>query len=181
MNAKEEVRISKLLSLVLRHRPETLDLQLDESGWISCDALLKALAKRGNVVNFEQLRQLVENSDKQRFALSADGKRIRANQGHSVSVELELPQESPPDRLYHGTVERFLESIHKRGLIRGRRHHVHLSQDRSTARQVAMRRGSPVILVVLAKEMAAEGYAFYRSPNGVWLVDEVPPKFLQSS
>ena len=125
-----------------------------------------------------ELEAIVATSDKQRFALSSDGTRIRANQGHSVEVDLALAPATPPERLYHGTVERALGGIRAHGLVRGARHHVHLSADLATATKVGARRGRPVVLVVRAAEMAAAGYAFFRSDNGVWLVEHVPVEFL---
>jgi putative RNA 2'-phosphotransferase len=173
------VRISKFLSLVLRHEPERIGIVLDESGWTDVEALLAAAAAHGVAITRDDLAQIVASSDKQRFALSPDGARIRANQGHSVDVDLGLAPATPPDRLYHGTVDRFVESIRARGLLKGERHHVHLSADLDTAKRVGGRRGAPVVLVVRAAEMAATGHAFFRSENGVWLVEHVPPAFIE--
>lgn len=174
-----DIKISKLLSLVLRHDPGHLGLTLDEAGWTDVEALLRACAARGVPLSRAALEELVATSDKQRFALSPDGRRIRANQGHSVTVDLGLRPEAPPPRLYHGTVERFLDSIRAEGLRKGARHHVHLSADLDTARRVGGRRGSPLVLVVRAGEMAAAGHAFFRSDNGVWLTEHVPPAYLE--
>ncbi len=174
-----EVKISKFLSLVLRHRPESIGIALDAAGWVEVEVLLAALARHGRSLNRAQLAEVVASSDKQRFALSADGMRIRANQGHSVQVELGLEPQPPPARLYHGTVAAALASIRKQGLEKQARHHVHLSADRQTAMKVGGRRGAPVILVVRAAEMAAAGYVFYCSANGVWLTDAVPPAYLE--
>lgn len=170
---------SKFLSLVLRHDPARIGITLDSAGWTDVAALLAALAAHGTALTREELASIVATSDKQRFALSPDGERIRANQGHSVEVELELAPATPPATLYHGTVDRFLASIHDKGLIKGARHHVHLSADLETAQKVGGRRGRPVILVVRAADMVASGYSFYVSQNGVWLTDHVPPTFIR--
>jgi putative RNA 2'-phosphotransferase len=172
------VRPSKFLSFVLRHKPEAIGIALDEAGWTDVDALLAAAAAHGTRITREELDDIVAFSDKQRFALSPDGKRIRANQGHSVEVDLQLAPATPPERLYHGTVAEFLDSIRAQGLVKGARHHVHLSADEDTAKRVGGRRGKPIVLVVRAGEMAAAGHVFYRSDNGVWLVEHVPPEFL---
>jgi putative RNA 2'-phosphotransferase len=182
VDPKRAVRVSKLLSFGLRHRPDELGLQLDAAGWSGVDQVLESLAAHGERVSVEdlrELRQLVATSDKQRFALSEDGRRIRANQGHSIAVELDLPPREPPPRLYHGTVDRFLDRIRAEGLLRGSRTHVHLSSDEGTARVVASRRrGLPVILSVRAGEMHADGFPFYLSDNGVWLTGHVPSRYL---
>lgn len=171
------VRTSKFLSLVLRHEPEKIGLELDAQGWVSIDELLAKAA--GHLpLTAELLHEVVRTSDKQRFAISEDGTRIRANQGHSVPVELGLAAQVPPEQLYHGTATRFLDSIRRQGLLRGERHHVHLSADTDTAVKVGVRHGQPVVLVVQAGDMHQAGHAFFRSDNGVWLVEHVPPSFL---
>ncbi len=175
-----QTHTSKFLSLILRHEPARFGVALDGSGWASVESILAVLASNGHAIGRTGLESIVRASDKQRFALSDDGTKIRANQGHSVDVELGLAQLAPPDVLYHGTVERFLASIRACGLIKGRRHHVHLSADIDTARTVAGRRGAPVVLVVRAAAMAEAGYAFFRSANGVWLTEQVPPAFLDT-
>lgn len=174
-----EVKVSKFLSLVLRHQPEAIGIALDPAGWVEVDVLLAALARQGRALDRAQLAEVVASSDKQRFALSEDGMRIRANQGHSVEVELGLTPQAPPARLYHGTVGAALASIRQLGLEKRARHHVHLSADRQTAMKVGGRRGVPVLLVVRAAEMAAAGHVFYCSANGVWLTDAVPPEYLE--
>lgn len=173
------VRTSKFLSLVLRHQPQTIGIVLDDAGWTDVDALLRALAAHGHPLTRAELAELVASSDKQRYALSADGVRIRANQGHSVDVELDLPRVAPPARLYHGTVAEFVGSIRDKGLIKGARHHVHMSADLETATKVGGRRGKPVILTIRAEAMADAGHVFLRSANGVWLTDHVPPEFIE--
>lgn len=175
MNNKD---ISKFLSLVLRHEPGKIGIALDEQGWTDCRELIEAAGRRGKKFSYETLLEVVRTNDKQRFALSEDGKRIRANQGHSVSVDLALVPGDPPEFLYHGTVAKFLDAIRAEGLRKGERHHVHLSPDLTTAMRVGERRGAPVILSVRSDEMAAAGYLFFRSENGVWLTDAVPPLFI---
>ena len=169
---------SKFLSLVLRHDPARIGITLDAAGWTDVDALLTACAAAGVVLTEAELRDIVAQSDKQRFALSDDGRRIRANQGHSVDVDLALPPATPPDVLVHGTIEAALGSILAQGLVPGSRHHVHLSAELATARAVGARRGRPVILRIDAAAMRAAGHTFYCSANGVWLVAHVAPAFL---
>lgn len=169
---------SKFLSLVLRHEPERIGITLDSAGWTPVDALLAAFASHGQPLTRAELDELVATSDKQRFALSADGTMIRANQGHSVEVELELAPATPPARLLHGTIADFIPSIRAKGLVKGQRHHVHLSADLETAKKVGGRRGRPEILTVRSAEMAAAGHVFYLSANGVWLTEHVPPQFI---
>lgn len=179
MDAKRREAASKHISLVLRHKPETIGLVLDEAGFADTGELLHKLAAAGTKLTMDELVEIVRTSDKQRFFLSEDQTRIRANQGHSVGVELGYDPKVPPDVLFHGTVDRFLESIRKTGLRRGQRAHVHLSPDRATAVSVGARRGTAVILTVQAGAMHAAGYAFFVSPNGVWLTERVPPEFLE--
>jgi putative RNA 2'-phosphotransferase len=173
------VRVSKYLSAHLRHRPERIGLTLDRGGWVAVDDLLAAAARDGFPITRDELVRVVENSDKQRYAFDGDGRRIRANQGHSVEVELELPVAVPPDVLFHGTVERSLPAIRREGLAPMNRHDVHLSADQETARRVGARRGKPVILTVDAAAMVTDGHTFRLSANGVWLVSTVPPEYLR--
>ena len=172
-------RISKFLSLVLRHDPARLGITLDSAGWTDVAALLEACVAHGVAFTRDQLVDVVATSDKQRFALSSDGTRIRANQGHSVEVELELAPATPPAVLYHGTIARFLPSIREHGLLKGLRHHVHLSADLATAKHVGGRRGKPVVLTVRAADMVAARHAFFVSQNGVWLTEHVPAEYLE--
>lgn len=169
-------RLSKFLSWVLRHRPD-VGVQVDSRGWATVDELLMACEDQGLPASREALQTVVRTSDKQRFELEGD--RIRCRQGHSFPVVLEYPVQAPPDRLFHGTIERFLPSIREHGLIPGQRHAVHLSADRATATAVGSRRGAPVILVVRARELAESGADFRLTPNGVWLVSSVPPEFIE--
>jgi len=172
------IHISKFLSLVLRHRPETLGLTLDEHGWANIDVLLEAARAIGKPITRELLLRVVRENDKQRFAISEDGASIRAKQGHSIDVDLGLEPVRPPDILYNGTVQRFLTSIAESGLLPGNRQYVHLSPDSTTARSVGQRRGRPVILEVLAGQMHEDGFLFYLSENGVWLTDRVPARYI---
>ncbi|WP_043004435.1 RNA 2'-phosphotransferase [Comamonas testosteroni] len=169
---------SKFLSLVLRHSPETIGLKLDEAGWARTDELLACLARSGRPTRLEELKRIVADNNKQRYSFSADGKRIRANQGHSVKVELGLEASSPPAVLYHGTATRFLDAIFLEGLNRQSRHHVHLSESVEVAAQVGSRHGKLALLQVDAVRMQCEGHVFYRSDNGVWLTDVVPVRYL---
>jgi putative RNA 2'-phosphotransferase len=173
------VSLSKFLSLVLRHRPQKLGLTLDEGGWVSVDTLLAEMQKRGIAVDRTRLDRVVAENDKQRFSYNADGSKIRANQGHSIPVELGLQPRTPPDLLYHGTAARNIASIREQGLLKGRRQSVHLSLDEETARKVGSRHGQPVVLVVQAGRMASDGYLFTCSENGVWLTDHIPPYYIQ--
>ncbi|MGC5799362.1 RNA 2'-phosphotransferase [Sphingomonas sp. NFX23] len=169
-------KISKILSYWLRHSPDSGNLTLDSSGWATVKAVRVSLAREG--IDPSSLESTVAESDKQRFELSDDGTRIRARQGHSVSVDLGWPITTPPENLYHGTVDRFLNSIFAEGLMPMTRHHVHLSPDEDTAARVGARRGLAVILRVAAGKMAHEGSFFRLSSNGVWLTDAVPPRFI---
>jgi len=177
--AISDQRISKTLSLWLRHKPELANVALDQAGWADVTSVLTALAANDLECDWERLLLVVEGSDKQRFELSADAARIRARQGHSIVVALDWPRADPPGQLYHGTVERFLPSILSQGLLPMRRHHVHLSPDIDTARRVGARRGEPVVLIVDAFRLAATGHDFFLTSNNVWLTARVPPEYLR--
>jgi len=176
--SNSEKHLSKFLSLVLRHEPEKAGLTLDSAGWVDVDELLRGCTAAGVPMTRAELESVVANNDKKRLAFSPDGRRIRASQGHSVTVDLEYAPAIPPATLYHGTVDRFLDSIRVTGLNKGERHHVHLSAQPDTAVQVGSRRGRPLVLVIDAGAMHAAGHTFYISANGVWLVDHVPAEFL---
>lgn len=166
---KELLRTSKFLSLVLRHQPEVIGLQLDEEGWLDIDALVAASNNRGKPLTLELVHEVIATNDKRRFALSDDGLRIRASQGHSVAgIDLNLSEASPPDVLYHGTVAAFIERIRSGGLQKRSRNHVHLSADQPTASKVGSRRGVPIILHVAASQMQNDGHSFFLSANGVY-------------
>ncbi len=181
MDAKRAVTVSKFLSKYLRHAPAELGLMLQPGGWVEIAELLEACETHGFPVTVEELDEVVAGSDKQRFAFDSTGTRIRANQGHSVEVDLQLEPTSPPTVLYHGTPAQSVEAILATGLSKMRRHHVHLSVDIATAQKVGGRRGKPVILLVDSAGMARDGHTFYVSANGVWLVDEVPARYLTVS
>lgn len=179
MTQNELTRTSKFLSLILRHEPERVGLKLDSAGWVGVTELLEAVNRNGVSLTLEQLKHVVATNDKKRFAFSEDGQRIRASQGHSIEVELQYERQTAPETLYHGTPERFVESIRATGLNKGQRHHVHLSVDLQMAAKGGQRRGRPVLLTIRSGEMHRQGHVFYRSANGVWLVDRVPPQFIK--
>jgi putative RNA 2'-phosphotransferase len=179
MDGKRTVKASKYLSMVLRHRPEAAGLTLDEAGWAEVDTLLAALEAAGRPLTRDELDHVVATSDKQRFAFSADGRRIRANQGHSVPVELGLPDAVPPDTLFHGTATATVPLILARGLLPMGRQDVHLSADRETAVRVGSRHGRPAVFTVDAAGLAATGHVFRVSANGVWLTSAVPARWLR--
>ena len=174
-------QLSKFLSFVLRHKPDTIGLKLDNEGWAPIDTLIAKSAAAGTSFNREDLRRVVETSDKKRFSVSEDRQHIRAAQGHSVTVELGLLPQEPPSLLYHGTTIRFLRSILLEGLKPQTRQQVHLSVDEATAYRVGQRHGKPVIFEVEALSMHAEGFMFFLADNGVWLTNQVPPRFLTPS
>lgn len=175
----ETKRISKFLSLLLRHRPEVIGLQLDNAGWAPIEELLSLLEEHQQGITREQLEQVVRENHKQRFKISEDGLHIRASQGHSIPVQLDLERRVPPVILYHGTATRHLDGIRQKGLLRMQRQHVHLSARAETAHQVGSRHGKPVILEVAAGRMDQAGFHFFLSDNGVWLTEQVPVEFLQ--
>ncbi len=172
-----DVRLSKFLSLVLRHKPGKIGIELDEQGWVDIDVLLEAVRRHGRKIDRAALDAVVENNDKKRFVIR-DG-RIRANQGHSLEIDLALAPVEPPALLYHGTAEHHLEGIRERGLVKMNRQHVHLSADVGTAEKVGSRHGKAVVLLVDAARMAADGHSFFLSDNGVWLTDHVPWAYLE--
>jgi putative RNA 2'-phosphotransferase len=174
MNHKELTRRSKFLSLVLRHRPETIGVELDEQGWVSVqDLLAKSDLDSGT------LDTIVEQNNKKRFEFNDDKTKIRARQGHSVDVDLNYEPADPPEFLYHGTVDKFMQNIRRDGLRKMKRHHVHMSPDIKTASVVGQRRGKPIILKIAAQRMLETGVKFFVTENDVWLTDHVPPEFLE--
>src|SRR5262245_43206526 len=179
MDSRRRIRASKFLSLVLRHRPERVALTLDESGWADVDELLAALASAGIALTRDELFEVVETNDKQRFALSEDRRRIRASQGHSIEIDLAYPPATPPDVLFHGTAQKNLAKIRAEGLLRGQRQHVHLSTSEATAVAVGRRHGKPVVLSIDAARLTTDGHRFYISANGVWLIEHVPPDYIR--
>jgi putative RNA 2'-phosphotransferase len=179
MDPKATTRLSKFLSKHLRHAPQAIGLTLQEGGWVNVADLLASCAAHGHPLTRDELEDLVEGNDKQRFAFDETGQRLRAQQGHSVEVDLQLTPAEPPAVLFHGTVPAVLPAIWAAGLQKMSRHHVHLSPDEATARRVGQRRGRPTILAIDAAALHAAGGVFYKSGNGVWLVDSVPPQYLR--
>jgi putative RNA 2'-phosphotransferase len=179
MDRTRLVKTSKYLSRHLRHDPARLGLTLEPGGWVAVDALLRACADHSFALTREELEEVVRRNDKRRFSFDASGTRIRANQGHSVEIDLGLEPVAPPEVLYHGTGIGSVDSIMRGGLERQGRHHVHLSADVPTAERVGSRHGRPVVLAVAAGRMAADGHLFFVSANGVWLTEEVPADYLQ--
>ena len=179
MTDKETVRTSKFLSLILRHEPERVGLRLGDAGWVGVDELLKAVNSHGVSLTLDDLKHIVATSDKKRFAFSEEGLRIRASQGHSVEVDLQYPPQTPPELLYHGTATRFLHAIRQHGLQKMQRHDVHLSAETRVTLQVGGRHGKPMLLTIRAGDMHRAGFVFRCSANGVWLVDHVPPQFIE--
>ncbi|PKV50052.1 putative RNA 2'-phosphotransferase [Aquimarina sp. MAR_2010_214] len=171
--------ISKFLSLILRHNPDKVGIQLDENGWTDVKELLQKVKRHRPELNMDVLEEVVASCDKQRFAFNEDHTRIRASQGHSIKVDLEYQPKQPPEFLYHGTVAKFMDAIREKGLLKMSRHHVHLSEERETAIKVGSRRGKPIILTVRSGEMHTKGIEFYQSDNEVWLTDVVAPEYIE--
>ena len=168
---------SKFISLILRHKPEAIGIGLDEHGWADVEELIKGIARTRDF-DMEMLEEIVRTDEKQRYSFNEDKTLIRANQGHSIPVDVELDEEQPPEELWHGTGEKYVSSIDVQGLIPKSRLYVHLSRDRETALKVGRRHGKPVLYIVKAGEMYRDGYKFFLSKNGVWLTKEVPIKYL---
>ncbi|GAB3496375.1 RNA 2'-phosphotransferase [Spirosoma knui] len=179
ISEKEATLISKFISLVLRHSPETIGISLDANGWASTAELINRMNQRGYAIDQATLAYIVETNPKKRFALNEHQTLIRASQGHSVTVELGYTPTTPPEHLYHGTSEKNLPSILATGLNKRDRHHVHLSTDAQTAQTVGSRHGRPVVLEVDSQAMHKDGFLFFISANGVWLTDHVPAHYLK--
>jgi putative RNA 2'-phosphotransferase len=179
MDEKRLVKLSKYLSRHLRHQPEALGLTLELGGWAAVETLLAAMARHGVTISRAELEEIVARNNKQRFAFDETGARIRASQGHSVAVDLELAPMAPPDTLYHGTSQATVDAILREGLRKMRRQHVHLTAENATAVNVGSRHGAPAVLLVDAAAMARDGYLFFRSENSVWLTESVPPRYLR--
>lgn len=178
MNEADKKRIGKFLSLVLRHSPETIGIELDENGWAFTNDLIEKCRKHNYNFSMDDLIEIVDTNDKKRYAFSEKKDKIRASQGHSININLALEPVEPPEFLYHGTATRFIQSILQKGIMKQNRRHVHLSKDKATALKVGSRHGKPEVLVVMAKKMFDEGITFYRSDNGVWLTDYVDVKYI---
>lgn len=172
------IKTGRYISYLLRHHPEDAGLILDEHGWADVNELISAVGRTYKGFTRTVLDEIVATNNKKRFSYSEDGMRIRANQGHTIAVDVELSEAQPPEILWHGTGEKYVESINRTGLIPKSRLHVHLSKDTETAMQVGSRHGKPVVYKVLAGKMAQDGYKFYLSVNGVWLTDKVPVEYL---
>lgn len=178
--SKQLSEVSKFLSYILRHQPDSIGITLDREGWTDISLLIAAAANAGKQLDRNLIDIVTETSDKKRFTISEDGLRIRAVQGHSTeSVAISYVEKGPPEFLYHGTATRFMESIRKEGLLPGSRQHVHLSQDVQTALTVGQRHGKPVTLTIATSVMHQQGYKFYQADNGVWLTEKVPAHFLR--
>jgi len=178
MESSEILKISKFLSKVLRHKPQAINIKPDNRGWVSTDDLLNKLPENFKV-DLEKLKIVVEKNNKQRFIFSEDFSKIRANQGHTIPIELEYSEIEPLEYLYHGTGEQNVENIFKIGILKGQRHHVHLSADIETAINVGKRHGKPFILKILAKKMYENKHKFYLTPNKVWLCEYIPINFIE--
>lgn len=178
MNEQQKKKTSKFLSYVLRHHPELIDLNLDENGWANVDELIAKSTNDSQGFTFEELDEIVETNDKKRFIFNEDKTRIRANQGHSIDINLALIPQQPPEFLYHGTAQGNIDSILEKGIEKRSRQHVHLSQDKETASKVGMRHGKPVILTINTQKMFEDGLEFYLSENNVWLTDFVEAKYI---
>lgn len=179
MNDRRRITVSKFVSKYLRHSPEAIGLTLGEGGWVPVTGLLEASARAKFPIELDELHEVVRRCDKQRFAIDETGLLIRANQGHSVDVDLELDPVLPPDALFHGTAARFREPILASGLIKMSRQHVHLSADVRTAVAVGKRHGRPIVFAVDTMSMTCDGFTFFRAANGVWLTEHVPPRYLR--
>ncbi len=178
MNEIENKKISKFLSLILRHQPESIGLKLDENGWADVEELQAKSAGKRMFFTLKELGEVVATNNKKRFAFNEDKTMIRASQGHSIDIDLALEAIQPPDFLYHGTAEANILSILENGIEKRSRQHVHLSADKETAAKVGMRHGKPVILTIRTGKMYEDGIPFYRSENGVWLTDFVDIKYI---
>ena len=170
--------LSKFISLILRHKPEVIGISLDDHGWANVDELL-AVIRRTRPIDTEMLEEIVRTDEKQRYTFNEDHARIRANQGHSIQVDVELEEKEPPEYLFHGTGRKYVESIDQTGLIPKSRLYVHLSGDQETAIKVGKRHGEPIVYQVAAGAMARDGHKFWRSANDVWLTKRVPPEYLE--
>lgn len=178
MSKSKQDKLSIFISLVLRHQPGAAGISLDEHGWADVDALIRGINDTGRYIDMDMLEEIVRMDQKGRYSFNEDKTLIRANQGHSIPVDVELKQAEPPETLYHGTADRFLKSIENEGLRSMSRLYVHLSKDYDTAVAVGTRHGKPVVLRVDAAQMMRDGAVFYLSENGVWLTKYVEPRYL---
>ena len=174
----DDTSLSKFISLILRHKPEEIGITLDRHGWADTAQLIKGIRSTGRRIDTETLERIVRNDEKQRYSFSENGKKIRANQGHSIPVEVEMRTAVPPARLYHGTAEKALESIMQNGILKMNRLYVHLSGDIETAFKVGSRHGKPVVLIIDTAAMSSDGYVFKISENGVWQSENIPQMYI---
>lgn len=179
INKKLHTKLSKFLSLVLRHKPEIIGIELDKNGWTDVDSLIAKMNKHGKSIDRETLNFIVKTNDKKRFAFNKEQDKIRASQGHSIDIELGYKTKKPPEILFHGTSQKSVDSIFEKGLEKRNRHHVHLSADIETAFKVGQRHGKPIVIEVLSRQMYKDGFNFFVSENGVWLTEKVPVKYLR--
>ena len=174
----DEQKTSKFLSFILRHKPESIGMVLNGAGWADVGELLEACESNGQLISYEDLKMIVKNDNKRRYEFSDDMKLIRASQGHSISIELGYSAKIPPAVLYHGTAQHYLAAIKQAGLLKQKRHHVHLTESGATATQVGARYGQAVLLTIDALAMSKNGFVFYQSHNDVWLTELVPPEYI---
>ena len=179
IDKKHYKKLSKSLSLVLRHRPEKIGIELDSNGWTSVKKLIDKMNTFSEKIDFETLEAVIETNDKKRFSFNEDKTLIRANQGHSINIDLGYEPKKPPTILFHGTADKSVESILKTGIEKRNRQHVHLSKDRETAIKVGQRHGNPIILEIHSLKMSENGYEFYLSDNNVWLTEFVPVEYIE--
>ena len=179
VDKKGYTQLSKFLSLVLRHNPDAIGIELDSNGWADVKDLIEKMNSSGKHIDLETLEAIIETSSKKRFRFNEDKSLIRASQGHSIEIDLGYEAKVPPRRLFHGTGAKYVDSIYESGIQKRNRHHVHLSKDIETALSVGQRHGRPVVFEILTDEMTQEGFDFYESENGVWLTDEIPARFIR--
>jgi len=177
----DDVGMGKFISLILRHKPETVGISLNEHGWADVSELISGIRKSGKYIDMAMLERIVAENNKHRYSFNGDRTKIRANQGHSIPVDIELPAANPPDVLYHGTASRFLDSIREKGILKQNRQYVHLSYDIQTALEVGKRHGKAVVLPIDTKKMTGDGYVFYLSVNGVWLCGDIAWKYVKEN
>jgi len=178
ISKNQKVKLSKFLSLILRHQPELIDVNLDDHGWLDISVLISNSKIKGVNLDLETIKEIVVTNSKKRFSLNEDCTKIRANQGHSINVDVQLKKHIPPEFLYHGTAQKFKALIIEKGIQKMSRQHVHLSIDVQTAKNIGQRHGKPVVLKILAKKMYQEGFEFFISENKVWLTEHVPTRFI---
>lgn len=181
MENQRNIKLSKFLCLILRHKPETIGIKLDKHGWTDVSKLIENMNEAGKNLSLNKLKEIVETDNKNRFSFKENFKKIRANQGHSINIDLGYNPQQPPEFLYHGTAEKFVNSIFEKGLKKQNRHHVHLSVDTETAVKVGQRHGKPFVLKVFSGKMYKDGFKFFLAENDVWLTDNVPGKYLKAS